>query len=327
MKKKVDFKWLTLMSVYDDATQVEVVRITKKSKQYVSKITKKLIAKGYIRVKVEGKPAIYEITPLGRKTLKKSTSSQPFLTGCEKPKTVAHAIEIKFPILKDNPDAKFTKHVKVNHWIKKYVTPDCPFDLTIEKTTKSIIVHAHNKEFDKTVDLLNEYVNWVTQIKLYISYYMEHKHGIVVDVVNSKVTDQHIENDAREYEEKLDKNNRWTEKYDWKAVAPWNLMEQQAKAYIDYSPGPHPRIGTNDLLYEKLVLDMPVTLNTLATAAIPVLGATTAQMQLHLNVMNDMKDTLKDIRNALNPSKKRKRAKITTLIEAIDEIKKQVKTT
>jgi len=253
------------------------------SREAIRKRLKKLEELGLIREIPKTYPKLYELTPKGiiylnqLERLEKETVNnpslpvtaegggqpQPFLKG-----TINfHDFKIKVPILREghipdneiqqDPHIKDKKIVPMRNWLKQYLFIELPnnLDVTVEITTKSVIIHFHSKEFRRDLGFWTYFLQWVFKTIIAVNYILN-RYNYVVDWFNLEVISQHI---ATQVNDKIDERipdktkievdlNRKAE-----SITP---MEQEAKAWIDKSQG-KAEIETNDLLYEEKLLLMP----------------------------------------------------------------------
>jgi predicted transcriptional regulator len=184
-----------------------------------------------------------------------------------------------------------------------YIFQDIPFDCTLKFTnTKKLIVYIHKQFLKPTVTnlalinreltiLLHEIVEWLRQ-----------KQIATVDFATLK--DNYLEV-ANQTIEPLDaitsKQIKVTEIMNRKADGFFNQLEKPAKAWIDKSLDKL-EIETNDIEYERKLLLMPENLDRLAAYQPEIsqnLILFSNQLKLHLEVLTDMKETMKQIRDSL----------------------------
>ena len=164
-----------------------------------------------------------------------------------------HAIAVKFPLLRDNQDAKFDREVKVKNWVKKLDHVSLPVRMTIEKTSQHIILHFH--EFESDIAKFPEDILCI--LLQGILYAINHlsKKGILIDPLKPEIIRQHIANVLPEFDLELP-SQKVVEIHLGRKARSFCPSKHEAKVWIDKSNG-HVEIETNDLWYQEKLLFMP----------------------------------------------------------------------
>lgn len=259
-------------------------------------------------------PAVYSATARGRIELMnfiKHTKSRTKLHKVALPslrlvpqKTRVHALAIKYPLLEDNFTGDWDKVVSnFKNSIKNYIfIPEA--SVTIEKTSKSIILHIHKKTIN-TRELLSGYLEWLNSLTAF-TYYFLLKKGIKFDHWNGKIIRQHIATKAEDFEERVGKG---TFEIDLNRKAKsYFPSSMDAKAWIDRSKGGL-EIESNDLPYKEKFLLMPELIFEIDNNVSDFkdnlelynrsLKVYDKNIKLHIEVMTEMKNTLKEMRNIM----------------------------
>lgn len=231
------------------------------SKVRVGQYINKLIKLNFIR-QLDSYPKTYSLLPDGKKFLTEVKLSSLRVTD----KLIRlHHLTLKFPIVKDNPTAKFDEFQPVNNWIKGRTKLSFPIGITIERQSdKSIMLYFH--QFDTTNQMfITDFLMWVIK-GLVLSYDYLTELGIKIDVFAGESISQHIANETAQYETKIDK--KITTEIDLGRVATSIFpADFDAKAWIDFSKKKDKStimdLETNDLTYQEKILRMPETISNL----------------------------------------------------------------
>jgi len=245
----------------------------RKNKATVFKMLNRLQIQG-LTTKLEGRPAVYSLTEKGKELVKKANQKhevaqssgggnnlnyQEFLQETHrKPKSLFfepprfHALMLKFPVIDDKKLVKWHKSVAVNNWIRKLYFVEFPIKLTIERTTKSIILRFGEKSLSHS-RFFSDLVVWVVK-GIFYSYFWLKNQGIEIDFSGLTLM-QHSASVGRGLEESLSETNLVELDLNRKAssVFPNRIP---AKAWVDWSKGA-PEFETNDLLWQEKFLGMP----------------------------------------------------------------------
>jgi DNA-binding MarR family transcriptional regulator len=255
---------------------------------------KRLLALGLIKVDVKTSATFYVLTKKGYESIKEfdsRLSRHPRQTG----KTRLHRLCLKFNIVKDEGKMVFDKEYELNNWVQKFIKIKFPVGITIRKTPKSIIAMFHEFESDKG-RCLNDFFNHIIRGSYYVYYYCA-KNGLELDLFSLEVIDQHIVNEAPELAGKIDDSKTTTLDLQRQAKSYFKT-NFRAKAWIDHSKG-LPEIETNDFLYEERLLSMPEAVYNLQQNMIPILSGLAKEINLHLVVMQDMRDSMHEMRDTM----------------------------
>jgi len=241
-------------------------------------------------------------TPSENASVEKRTTP---LTMCEKTSISSaqnnisyHAVKIKIKIkkhgeipavvlerLKEN--GKYSEK-RVRNWIKRYFYFGSPIPLTAELTPRSLIIHLREKQFKKTefIEKSKKYIELAAQG---VSHLFK-KYGYILND-DYKIIAQHIGSQTeKEIDEKIEPGKTVSVNLNRKALTHTGEMKQEATAWLDKSLG-FAEIETNDLTYEEKLILMPEIVHK----ALPLLVAYSKQVERHLEVLEQMSTTLKNI--------------------------------
>lgn len=152
----VDERVLALISA--GLYPAQIARNLEIRKNKVSRIIQRLEKLGLIE-QVSEWPKVYRvINDTGNKVPPKFQSSTKSLTGDENTKTAfsMHNIGIRYDILAQPKSFSLDKEVNLNNWAKEYTKLPA---VTIEKTTKSVIIYPKIDRKSNSYDLLSEALN------------------------------------------------------------------------------------------------------------------------------------------------------------------------
>jgi predicted transcriptional regulator len=152
--------WRILKKLEEDKYPAQVARELRISKQLCWYYIKKLEKEGYIKRKFRSTISSYEILPRGKLFL---LEVKNFSASLNEPVRV-HALAIKLPILKDNPQLKLDREIPMNNWVKKFGILERPFRILIEKTPSHVIIYPEG---------------FTTRLSNFLSDYFFHLHAIV----------------------------------------------------------------------------------------------------------------------------------------------------
>ncbi len=320
-KKNLQLLYKILVRVASGLYCSQIARQLKLKHQLVSYYLKKLEKCGFIALEVRTNYKGYKLTEKGKQFLQdlKVTLKEGLQKGLAKSSSLSmskttinrnvrlHNLAIKFKILRDNPNAKFDKKVQINNWLKQYDIITFPIGITIEKTSKHIIVYLHQFQTNKKTFLNDFYQNCLKAV-YYVYHYLARQKGIVIDILSGEIVREHIANEAPELNEATNKSRTVEIRLGRKAKAIYP-SKIAAKAWIDRSLG-NVDIETNDMLYEEKLLMMPEILydlnqrwghlEGLMERQIYVMSEFSEQIKLHLNVLQKMSDALDKINEKLD---------------------------
>lgn len=294
-------------------TNKALALVLKKHQASVSKIANKCIALGLIQ-KI-GYPFVFELTGKGRAVLFKADSSCAFPSLGERQfKNVRlHSVVFKFPILKDSSVIDWDKVSDgFRNSVKKYKRLDFPISVTIERTSKSVLLYLKEKEIEKKL-FLTDFFSWVFKA-VFFSYHFLNNKGLRFDFLAGEIIQQHVANPEPELNDKTDSKITVSQDLGRK-VSSLFPSSQAAKAWIDRSLGDL-EIETNDLLYEEKLILMPEKICSMEQRQavfeknLALFSKSVAQynesnvvhdanIRKHLAVLGEMSDTLKLIREEL----------------------------
>jgi len=272
------------------------------TKQGVQHYITKLSGYNFIESEFRGTFKAWKLTKEGRTFLRFAKhTSKAISLGTTKPllprTTRLHALNVKFPILKEKDGVPWTQEVKLTNWIQKSRPADWDprIEISLVKKTKCVVACFHTLKSTKPL-FISEFMGKIVQGTFYIYAYLNNR-GITVDPFNAKIISQHIANESPEYENGVDKTLTVSKKLHRKVGGPF-LSDLEAKAWIDRSEGML-EVETNDLIYEEKLLEMPETLYDLKTDLIPIMEDFAKNIRLHLEVQRQTLKTLKKIEDRL----------------------------
>lgn len=309
-KFKVKFKILE-----KNRTSTYRVLLKLDQKQYMKEIARQLSikyttlyqqvqqleAQGYIKRDFRTNFLSYSLTKQGKELLpllKKPISSKnspPMKEGLSRSNNLSY----EFPILKDNLNAEWQEKKLHGTWwgYKDIIT--FPVGMTIVKHPNKIYVHFHQFQTEKKI-FLSEIMTHIMRGIAYLEQYLRHKKSIEIDVVSGLTKSSECATEMPEQDGNFDKSTKVSIQLQRNAqmILP---SEMKSQAWIDHSLG-FPEIESNDLLYEEKLLLMPETIDSMQKHMIEqtkIMDKFTAQIELHLSVMEEMKTTLKAIQENL----------------------------
>jgi len=254
---------------------------------------------GFIKT-IRSYPRIYVLTPKGKRALLEGDIQLKTLRPSGGPlprgkKVRIHAVQILIPVLKQGQNLPLKKEINLRGWVQRIVNMEAvgiPMDATVEITTKNVRVYLYSVEIPQNLTALMKFSEYVGKVVNVVATVFR-AYGWVLDVINYRVVNQHLEQTAEEYESvaeggvEIDLNRKA------KAVTG-NEMEQKAKAWTDKSPGTL-TIETNDALYEEKLLRMPENVEeiknmvvALSKHAIPVLDTLREDLEAHLGAVKSI---------------------------------------
>ncbi len=272
----------------------QIARQMRISKQLVSYYLKKAEKLNFVKEEFRSSFKYYVLTEEGKQwLLEVKKSSLPV----KEKSTRLHNLAIKFPIIKDNPEAKFERETPINNWVKQYSVVTFPIGITIEKTTKSIIVYFHQFETKKPM-FLDEFYSWVLRGIYYVYYYLMKEKGIQIDIFQGEIIREHIANESPEFNDRISKRRTVEISLGRKAKAifPAQFI---AKAWIDRSLG-NVEIETNDMIYEEKLLLMPELVYEFSKKFLPAIELLAQQINLHLEVQHQQLEAIKELRKEIS---------------------------
>ncbi len=311
----VDIRRLTLrrkvfVLVLEKLTQAEINNILARdgiSKQSVSKALKAMERAGWVIQSDQKYPKIWIPTLHGREEVNRASLR---LSAARTLSRVEH-FQIKFPLLHpERPDTVQWDSIKpdgFNRWFRKYVSLEWPHEIRIERTTKSIIFHVHQKHLPRDRTFFTALAQFTAKILIYGRLWLQNHN---IEVGDEEVISQEIGNDAPEYDDKVDPKTKVTMSLGRQAesiLGPMRTREDSpiaAKAWIDRSHGVV-EMETNDLRYaEKLIMmperiddlfDMQAENTRILGGSMKVLQDYTQQMSLHMSAIQGLKKATEDL--------------------------------
>jgi predicted transcriptional regulator len=236
----------------------------------------------------------WQITDAGLKFLEEVKESKERV---KQPISLDFVMRIKLPILKEleNPFEPDIER-KARGWIRKYKWYNVPFynyNLTFEKTPKSMIVHVHHMEISNPGD-----IDVITRHVLrFVKEYFATKRIMLLDDLNASV----IFIKGGIYDKNLKElipPGQYPEFYLGRKRA--KILEhdpdQEAKVWMDSTPFDW-TVHSNDKTYVERYIKMPEVVDSLDKKLIPAIEKLTEQINLHLDVQRATQETMKVIRD------------------------------
>lgn len=271
----------------------------KKDRSRVSRALRDLERQGYLKRTVKY-PAFYDLTPQGKilylrrngavTSLPVNNSTIPFF----KKSINYHDFKVKLPIIEHGQVPEGGKRTPINGWIKRYYKVELPIKLTLELTTRSVILHFNALELPNTSSFYTSLYRWYILGTFGAVNYLK-KFGYSVDLFSAKVISQHIANRTNKVTDKHVPDSTVTSLLLGRPAATLTgEAKQEAEARLDKSLRAGSRVAeveTNDLTYEEKILRMPESVEQLLT----LMGAVelyTAQIKRHLAVMEHIEKSL-----------------------------------
>lgn len=289
-KKIRRYHYKILILIKKGSYAEKISRQTKTPVSTVKDRIRMLLDNGFVKVDVKSSATFYKLTKKGYEVIKAYNAG--FSRYLRQKKNRLHRLNVKFPILEDNKEAKFDREHKLNNWIQKYTTLSFPIGVTIKKTSKSIIAMFHEFETDNT-RTLTDFFNHVMKGTNYVYYYCMKRLDIRIDIFNGEVIDQHLVNEMPELKGKIEESKTTTLSLNRKAKSFFKT-KINAKAWIDHSKG-MPEIETNDFLYEEKLLAMPENMEALRKELTPAVIELRNEIRVHLEIQRETLTALKEI--------------------------------
>lgn len=167
------------------------------------------------------------------------------------------------------------KRVVKRFWDAVYFSIPLDVDVTLEATTRAVIIHFHSKEFDFSWDVLEKLQGYIyTTIAHVIQYIVTHT---PLRVVRVEAINMHLGFlEGKFFDNALPKRLQVSVEFPRKAVTPNGLLKQRAKTWYDRSFGELER-EMNDQVLARLYLLMPVKVAALERK-VDVLAQATARI-------------------------------------------------
>lgn len=273
----------------------QIARQLRVSKQLVAYYVKQAEKEGLVKLEFRTNFKSYILTEKGlgfiREVKKVSIPSM-------KSSVRLHNLAVKFPVLRDNPDARWDRENELRNWIESYSTLSFPIGVTVKKTTRSVIMYFHQFVTEKPM-FLSEFYNWVLKGIVLVQAWLSREKGILIDVMNGEVIRQHIANESPEFNRRVGRRTTVEVRLGRRARSVYPSRED-AKAWIDRSLG-NVDIETNDMLYEEKLLMMPEYMHEIASRFIPAVEEYARQIRLHLEVLQGIKQAVEELRAVFKP--------------------------
>lgn len=239
----------------------------------------------------------WEITKKGLKFFKEL---QVETQRVKKPLKLDFIMRMSIPVLKEL-EKKFDSDLekKVKGWVKKYRWFNVPFynyELTFEKTPKSLIISVHHMEISEPKDL--EII--ANHIKEFVPEYFASRRIMLLDKINTRVSyikygimDEKVKQLLPEGHYPTFYLGRKREK-----IFPSDT-NQEAEVHLDKTPFDW-TIHSNDKTYVERYIKMPEIINALDRKLVPSINRLSEEMALHSSVLTEMKDTLRVMKRELS---------------------------
>ena len=250
-----------LRLIADGRSAPEIYRTIGISPQNFNYYMRNLEKNGYIVI-YRTYPRTFALTKAGKVALRNGLDLKisPRVIGnrtSSTPQISVHDVKVKIPILRKGSPIPADKEVAVKGWVKKYYRMDIPFPVTIEETTKNIILHFHEMKYPRRQDIIGNIVTDVLRYTYLIASYFNTKFGWVLDVPNARVITQHIAIEVPEVKEHLRPGTRVRFKKKARAI-DGKEMDQDSMAWVDNTPSER-NVETRDLDFTEAFLRMPFT--------------------------------------------------------------------
>ncbi len=186
--------------------------------------------------------------------------------------------------------------------MKKFI---CFKDFTLEFTTKNVIIHLKAKDLPFDIKSLTIFQNELMRIIFKAYFWLWDRLRIQVTPLEAQVIHQEIANKLNLPESLAENINNFELQLNRNAVALNDgKLDEKAKAWIDKSYGLE--LETNDKLYEQALVEMPLAtqeinkkMNFIVETEYrfaKLVDKYTKNMDLHFDVLVEMRNTLRDIR-------------------------------
>jgi len=299
-KTRVDVRLLyrIMRGIQKGMYPTQIARVLRLPKSTVLYHVKNLEKLGLVKRRFRTNFLVFEITEKGLDFMRKvRRGSIPSRKNVE-PGTRLHNLVIKFPILKDNPDAKWDSENELRNWVEKYLRVEFPIGLTIKKTTRHVLVYFHQFRTRRSA-FLSDFYNWVMKGVILVQQFLMNEKGIVIDVFDGRVVRQHVANESPEFDKHVERGSTAEVKLGRDAVSIFP-SDEEARAWLDKSLGLLD-IETNDMLYEEKLLMMPEYMHEIARRFLPAVEQYARQIRLHLEVLQGIKQAVEELRTVLKP--------------------------
>lgn len=257
---------------------------------------KRLVSTGFVKRDIRLNFRLYKLTAKGYRYIKAFNDElSRYLR--QQGKSRLHRLDVRFPIVKDNPNAKLDRiNERFTNWMPEYTRVTFPIGLTFMRTTRAIVVKFHEFETENRT-CLTDFFSHVLRGCFYAFRFMKDRYGIEIDIPE-KITDQHIVNEKPDLRGKVDKRKTVTLGLNRRAKSVVDT-DLKGKAWLDHSRG-MPEIETNDFLYEERLLSMPEKVDHIEN----ILKGSINQQVATSNALNLLAVNLTEITKLLKGKKK-----------------------
>jgi len=248
-----------ILGLLDDGISiVKLARIISKSPSVISRKVKHLILQGLVQKSNYG----YTLTGSGKLRLLRSENPriaktslhERYGTGNLSFQSRFHDVKIKIPILVRGKPLK--KKVKINNWIKELENIDIPIPITLEATTRSIVLHFHDSEFERDNDFMAQSWLWLWKGSHGAEYYLAGL-GYKLDMINAEIINQHIATQQeKEIDARIPKHTQITLGLGRSQASFLGKTRKEATAWLEKSKG-IAEVETDDLTYQEKLVLMP----------------------------------------------------------------------
>jgi hypothetical protein len=248
----------------------------------------KLEKDGYIIKTKKGQLVNYSIIREDESVSKLMKNLLNLSVSSQKPKIDLriHNLVAKAPIISGSENITPEKVIKLKNVERKYFKIENL--ASAEIINKTLIIYLPEIKADPND--LGLILTTYFRILNHIFIHLQSKYRLFCDISQLQIVRQHIS-----YEGDIPKFPLTTIKTEKEAKS---IAEYKEKAWVrlgEESLG-KPEIETNDLDYASAFYQMPYVLFQLQKQFVPAIQELTKQIKLHLEVMNEMKETLKEIR-------------------------------
>lgn len=297
--KILPFTYLLLLKLDQGQYAKQIAIGTERTRQAIQYHIRKLEKDGLIERDVRTSCSFYRLTNKGRQFVKnyKLPESKHFSPPITKARH--NNFVMKFPILIDNPEAKWQEEVSAHTWVKKKDILYNPVPLTIIKTTKNVLIYVHEFETDNKM-FLSDYIRKTDKARFFVYFYLKKEKGIEIDLINGETISEETAKIMPELEGEINPSKKTMIQFQRDAQS-FYPTKTNARAWIDNSKG-KPEVETNDMLYEEKVIMMPERIEKLEKAFDKITENQVIfaeNLATHLKVLEDMSATLKAIRDGL----------------------------
>jgi len=264
--RKRDVYIRILKMVAEGKTAPEIRRTLGLSPSNYMFYEKNLIRNGYI-VKYNTYPRTYALTSAGKSALEnpanlklslRMSGGRPKTKTTKTPEISVHDVKVKIPILRKGDPIPPDKETAVRNWTKKYYRIDLPVPVTIEETTKNLILHFHELRYPRDPNAIGMMMGDVMRYTYLIATWLNAKYGWVVDVPNARVILNHIAIEVPEVKEHLRPGTEVVFQDKKARAIDGKELPYPSKAWIDNTPSER-NAETWDLDYTEAFLRMPFT--------------------------------------------------------------------